>query len=277
MNICSGIGRRLKNLGWLLFLGHKRGGYTRGLRNIFAPRYQVLARDVISDGVIEGAFKRYDVRGCAKQLLTSLSVDSEAVKMVAVETGFSFQWHYYENNGTGLEASDVVMDCGSAEGLFTLLACDRVKQVIAIEPVPEFLVGLQRSFGGCHNVLIVPAALGEQDGVATIQLSGASSRISEKSQNGISVKLRSIDSIVAEHKIVPTYIKADLEGYERHLIAGAANTIKQHKPKIAITVYHRQDDAEVIKGLLLAYRPDYRIIEIGVEPNWGGAMMIHAS
>ncbi len=277
MNKYNGIKRRIKSLGWFLILCFKRGGIIRGARNIFAPPYRNLARKIISDGIVYGAFRRYDVKGCSKQLWTALSVDNEAVKMVAVETGFPWQWHYYENNGTDLEASDVVMDCGACEGLYTLLACDRVQQVIAIEPVPDFIAGLQRSFGGCTNVQIVPAALAERDGLATMQLSGASSHISENCQSGISVKIRSIDSICAEYKIVPTYIKADLEGFERHLIAGAANIIKQYKPKIAITGYHRQDDAKVIKGLLLAYRPDYRIIEVGVEPKWGAPMMIHAS
>jgi len=55
----------------------------------------------------------------------------------------------------------------------------------------------------------------------------------------------------------PTIIKADIEGAEQEMLYGAEGIIKNHKPKIAICIYHFPHDferiGEIIKGLNAAY------------------------
>ena len=53
-------------------------------------------------------------------------------------------------------------------------------------------------------------------------------------------------------------IKMDIEGAERDALAGAASVIKEHRPNLAISVYHRPDDLWVIPDLIRNFNPDYR-------------------
>lgn len=55
------------------------------------------------------------------------------------------------------------------------------------------------------------------------------------------------------------FIKVDVEGMERDLLIGAEETIKRFKPKIAICIYHRPDDPEVIEGIIKKFVPTYKI------------------
>lgn len=55
-----------------------------------------------------------------------------------------------------------------------------------------------------------------------------------------------------------TFIKMDIEGAELRALHGAENHIKQFKPKLAISVYHKRDDLVEIPQYLLSIRPDYR-------------------
>ena len=53
-------------------------------------------------------------------------------------------------------------------------------------------------------------------------------------------------------------IKADVEGMEMALIAGARQTIATGKPRLAICVYHYPSDIPDIMGAIRAIRPDYK-------------------
>ena len=57
------------------------------------------------------------------------------------------------------------------------------------------------------------------------------------------------------------FIKADIEGAERDLLAGAENTIKRFKPKISIRTYHLPDDPEVLYNIIKKYVPEYKTVQ----------------
>jgi FkbM family methyltransferase len=57
----------------------------------------------------------------------------------------------------------------------------------------------------------------------------------------------------------PTFIKMDVEGSELAALKGARQTIRAHKPKLAISAYHRASDLLALSDYLLALRPDYRV------------------
>lgn len=56
-----------------------------------------------------------------------------------------------------------------------------------------------------------------------------------------------------------TFIKMDIEGAELDALKGASRIIKEQKPKLAISVYHKEEDIIEIPRLLLDLRPDYRL------------------
>lgn len=49
----------------------------------------------------------------------------------------------------------------------------------------------------------------------------------------------------------------DLEGYEENALLGAKETIKDQKPILAVSIYHKRWDIFRIPALLLEYNPEY--------------------
>jgi hypothetical protein len=55
-----------------------------------------------------------------------------------------------------------------------------------------------------------------------------------------------------------TYIAMDIEGTERKAICGTEQTIRQWKPQLAISVYHRREDIFDLLLLIKSFVPDYK-------------------
>ncbi|MCR8746705.1 FkbM family methyltransferase [Romboutsia lituseburensis] len=70
-------------------------------------------------------------------------------------------------------------------------------------------------------------------------------------------KVDSIDNMLNENKV--SFIKMDIEGAEIDAIIGAEKTIKRHKPKLAICVYHSASDLWEIPLMLKDMLPEHKI------------------
>ena len=55
-----------------------------------------------------------------------------------------------------------------------------------------------------------------------------------------------------------TFVKMDIEGAEEAALQGARQTIIRHKPRLAISVYHKMTDILTIPEMLLEMVPEYR-------------------
>lgn len=56
-----------------------------------------------------------------------------------------------------------------------------------------------------------------------------------------------------------TYMKMDIEGSEMRALRGSTRQIEQNKPRLAISVYHRNEDIVDIPQFLRSLRPDYQL------------------
>ncbi len=65
-----------------------------------------------------------------------------------------------------------------------------------------------------------------------------------------------IDAIIDD---VPTFIKMDIEGSELNALKGARESIVKHKPKMAISAYHRSTDLLDLTNYILSLNPDYKV------------------
>jgi len=182
-------------------------------------------------------------------------------------------WHYYQIAETRLEPDDVALDCGAAEGLFTLLAARDCRKVHAFEPLPLFCANLRRSFAGLANVAIVPVLLSNRVGETALAAQGIVS--AEARDGGVSCRVETLDNLFPDGGERVTYLKADVEGAEMELLEGARRLIARDQPKIAITTYHRRDHAEQIAAFLRELNPRYRIKTKGVCEN-ACPVMLHA-
>ncbi len=71
------------------------------------------------------------------------------------------------------------------------------------------------------------------------------------------VPVVSVDSVLGGKGV--DYIKYDVEGSEREALLGSANTIKEHSPKLLVSLYHRSEDMFALPLLVKELNPDYSL------------------
>ena len=244
------------------------------LRNTFslpASRYadKVIHRIETADGM-----SVLFMRGYPSPLYFPQTMSRWHLNLVLGESR-PWHWHYYETAETPVTTQDIVFDCGAAEGFFSFAIVNRAKAIYAFEPLPEWRKCLEKTFAGRDHVRIIPAALSDKIGTAYIQSNGVASSITAEPTDA-PIEIETIDHFVSRTGVIPTYLKADVEGFERQLIAGAENTIRQHKPKIAITTYHLARDAEALSAAIRRFNPSYKLRLKGIEHHRGEPLMLHA-
>jgi hypothetical protein len=62
---------------------------------------------------------------------------------------------------------------------------------------------------------------------------------------------------VAELNIKPDLIKLDVEGAEMQVICGAMRTIHEHRPQLAVSIYHSHEDMISIPHFLVTHLKNY--------------------
>jgi hypothetical protein len=155
--------------------------------------------------------------------------------------------HCYLSDDFCIAEGCIVADIGAAEGFFSLSIIDSVKKVYLFEPDFEWLEPLCATFKPwSEKVEIISKYVSDTTDRHAITL----------------------DDFFL-HKGTPTFIKADIEGYESRLLEGAANIINTSPNlHIALCTYHRQHDYEEFSALLAeknfntTHSPGYMIFYI---------------
>ena len=123
----------------------------------------------------------------------------------------------------------VLLDAGAAEGNFSLEIIEKADKVILLEADRQWNEALHKTFEPWKDkVVIINKYLGNKDDSSHI----------------------TIDSLSKEYDL--SFIKMDIEGAEVDAIEGARKYIKsQKKLKMAICVYHNNDDEKKIRNILV--------------------------
>lgn len=146
-----------------------------------------------------------------------------------------------------LGEGDGVIDAGANIGVFTLQAARAVGntgKVYAFEPMRTTFEMLSRSVlenNFSDRCILHNEGLGENEGAGSFHMSKhatnpGSSYISTNA-GGDPIHIRSIDSIEYDRPI--RFIKIDVEGFEPHIIRGAARTLEKHRPVILTEFFPR--------------------------------------
>ncbi len=146
----------------------------------------------------------------------------------------------------------VVFDVGAHAGQFTKLFSKLARDgtVYAFEPSPYTFAILQSvvRLRRLHNVALVTAGVGAEPGTLSLQtpikargslgFGLAHLGESERSEpmHRADVRIITLDSFCAEHDLRPTFIKADIEGWELQMLRGAAGLINDAKPALMLEV-----------------------------------------
>jgi len=184
---------------------------------------------------------------------------------------------------------DTVFDVGGHIGfttmLFSVLAPDG--RVHVFEPGPDNLRYLRRNVATLGNVTVVAAAVGATPGRADLQvedLSGQNNSLvpdeaaldrTSRSTNVrphtsvVSVEVVALDAYAATGRVVPDFIKVDVEGFEWEVVQGATGLIDEHHPALMIELTRqREETVEWLQERGYAVL-DERLREID-RPTWAG-------
>jgi FkbM family methyltransferase len=242
------------------------------LRFAASPSWRARGRRYVRRVERDGEMLVVHFHGMERPLYWPAEYPLDGALLVAGEQFNPRDWHYYEVPETAVRADDVVVDCGAAEGLFSLRVAPRCRHVYAVEPLPRFVESMRLTLAAQPNVEIVPCLLGARAGTARIAGEGLTAAVGEI---GPEVPVRTADELFLARDHRPSYLKADVEGAELDLLAGARELIHAEAPRIAITTYHDPSHADAITRLLRGVRPDYRVRVKGFTSS-GAPIMLHA-
>ncbi|MDR2457615.1 MAG: FkbM family methyltransferase, partial [Clostridiales Family XIII bacterium] len=181
----------------------------------------------------------------------------------------------YEYSKAKINKGDTVFNIGADYGFESAAAALKgAGEIYAFEPIKlnietriKFIAEVSERFYG-KKIHIVPMAISDEISEGTIQLaSGTTALVYHKCVSGevkrgieVNFKTTTLDRFVTENNIKKVdYITADIEGYERKMLKGAKNVLKDFGPKLAICTYHLPDDPEVLESLVREANPKYII------------------
>jgi FkbM family methyltransferase len=142
-----------------------------------------------------------------------------------------------------LNPGDTFIDVGAHIGWFTTVGACRVGgagRVLACEPYPPNAALLKRNLvqNDCNNVRLVEAALGSLPGIIALAKAGGDSggvTALEWAWDGrVEVPITTLDEI-ADGLGSVALIKVDVEGWEAHVLRGAARTLL-HTERVLIEI-----------------------------------------
>jgi FkbM family methyltransferase len=155
-----------------------------------------------------------------------------------------------------LRPGGVFLDVGSHFGVWSVYAAGVVGEkgkVFAFEPSPAFAI-LKENADLNSPVQAFNIGLGAQDGEATFFDQGTvptGSFVSEVTKINVwfqptvpigsnKVKIRTLDTLVAELGVRPDLIKVDVEGFEFEVLRGAENVLRNMRPVLLIEIHPPQ-------------------------------------
>lgn len=127
--------------------------------------------------------------------------------------------------------------------------------VTAVEPDKKSFEKLEKYCEKLYNCTCVNACISDFDG--TVNFNNFAGRQSSVSTKGAEIKSLTVDTLCKNRNV--TYLKADIEGSEKQMLLGAAETLKNLKPKLNISAYHRSEDFFAIPVLINRLNTNYKI------------------
>ena len=156
------------------------------------------------------------------------------------------------------------MDVGAYDGdtARELIAlCPNIERIVALEPDRRNFRKLCVYAEGEERVNPVNAAAWSEQTTLIFDDSGnrnAGVDADGTAHRTVEVQAVALDELLAEGERVD-YIKYDVEGSEKQALEGSAHIIREHKPDLLISLYHRTEDLHELILQLHDLCPQYRL------------------
>jgi len=174
---------------------------------------------------------------------------------------------YFINDFFTYGKNEVLIDCGACIGdtieNFLKLPNMKYEQIVAFEPNTDNFKILENKFGanigGGDGIMLINSGVYSKDCVLYFSgnnLGGHISEVATEMKDETSVKVCAIDNLPNLKTV--TFIKMDIEGAEMEALKGSQKTILRDKPRLAISIYHSNEDmlriAEWIHNIVPQYK-----------------------
>ncbi len=167
---------------------------------------------------------------------------------------------YFDMDLLQCDENEIFVDLGAYQGdtiedYFYTYGEDCHKKIYCYEIVQDNVEILKEKFGSNDNIVIRPVGVSKEEGIMYLSDNGTVNGQFLVSTGEKEVKTVSLDNDIAE-KI--TFLKSDIEGGEQDAILGAREHIRNDRPKLAISIYHSNEDLVEIFELIESIQPGYR-------------------
>jgi len=177
----------------------------------------------------------------------------------------------------------VLYDIGANTGHHSLYVAGGVKHIYAFEPYEPALKKFREriALNGLSHIDLLPVGLGDEDGEANYYAPATDNRgtgsflagtTPQNSRTAIRLPMIRGDGVVKERGLLPPdIVKLDVEGSEKLVLRGLAQTIRRHRPVILGELLSAGrwlfgDEA----GLRAALYPDCVLLEVARRKPWRG-------
>jgi FkbM family methyltransferase len=172
----------------------------------------------------------------------------------------------YDHPALSLRDAQWVIDAGACEGFFSLFALERFGgRIIAVEPLEALWPALRRTFAREMKegrFELFEGALGREKGKTHISLDPlhACEAAVAPTETGSPVAQTTLDDLRELHGLGSGgMIKMDIEGAEMDALQGGVRLLADHRPRLAVAVYHGYDNARLCAEIIRRANPSYTI------------------
>lgn len=250
-----------RNIPWACFVdNHLKQKEIRGLPVIgFEELYKKHQNSI----VIVASVVYY--KEIEKQLLENGFKKENIVNIGRILEDTLYKKQYFDLPCFSCEEGESFVDVGAYQGESSLafikwyskMGREKYGNIWALEPDPS-------SYENCclnlkklklRNLNVINAAAWNENEILRFKACGNFDACI-KQDGQIEIRGVKLDAILEDEKV--TFIKMDVEGTEKRAIIGAEKIIREQKPKMAISIYHKPEDIWELPSLLLEYNAGYR-------------------
>lgn len=184
--------------------------------------------------------------GCSRKTYKSIlnHVIGETKETIPV---FPIKEQYFAYDIYKQIETETFIDCGAFRGdilkYFLHNNKNKFKKYVAIEPDPANSCRILEDDENRKNpkILIIKKAITNKKG--TVFLRNYFNENSVITLDGdILAESETLENVIIDHSLEPSFVKVDIEGYEKELLLGSEKILLKYNPVMAIAIYHKAED-----------------------------------
>lgn len=170
---------------------------------------------------------------------------------------------------------EVFVDVGVLNGNSTICFAEKYdyKKIYLFEPNKKSIEMAQKNLdeNSVHDYRIFPIGLWHTKDTLIFSGTGGTFGVDGGiydycSEQIVEISVDTLDHVLGDEYI--SFLKMDIEGAEFNALKGAQNVIKTHKPKLAISLYHKPEDLFEIPRYIKSLVPEYKFYLRHYSTGW---------